>query len=188
MNISILVAALCAPISAAPAPSFDVAPQHAEPYWFKTYSTAPYKEIWTAELVVKNLEQGLPKIVAAIEKDGGALTQALAISASSKTEHSQQIVCSVPGKKAKALVESLRKLGELAVPVVRPQGAPIPIGEVRAKIALMMKEKSEHAAELTKVPAAAAAEEEILEHLLLVEEVAERTDAEIRVNLLVRQK
>jgi len=46
----------------------------------------------------------------------------------------------------------------------------------------------EHAAELAKVPAAAAAEEEILEHLLMVEEVGARVVTEARFNLTVRQK
>ena len=188
MKNLILVVALCAPLSAGTVPRFDVPPQHGEPYWFKTYSTAPYKEIWTAELVVKNLEKEMPKIVAAIEKGGGTLTQPLWNTASSRTEKSQQMTFSVPGKKVKTLMKSLRKLAEIPEPVVRPQGAPIPIDEIRAKIKQVMKERSEHAAELARVPAAAAAQEEILEHLLLVEEVVERTDTEIRINALVRQK
>jgi hypothetical protein len=51
-----------------------------------------------------------------------------------------------------------------------------------------LKEKSEHGVDLARVPAAAAAEEEILEHLLMVEEVAQRAETEIRFNLLLRQK
>jgi hypothetical protein len=188
MKKLILLVALCAPLSAATGPSFDVAPTPGEPYWFKTYSTAPYKEIWSAELVVKNLDGELPKIVAAIQKNGGSLDQPPSNSASSRTAETQQLIVSVPGKKSKGVMKALRKLGRLADPVVRPQGVPIPIAEIRAKINLIMKEKSEHAKDLAKVPSAAAAQEEILEHLLLVEEVYQRTDTEIRVNLLVKQK
>ena len=188
MKIFILIAALCAPLSAATVPSFDVAPRSGEPYWFKTYSTAPYKEIWSAELTVKNLDAGLPKVVEAIQKSGGVLDQPPSNSASSATEHTQQLILSIPGKSSKGLVKALRKLGTMFDPMIRPQGAPIPVGEIRSKIDAIMKEKSEHAAELAKVPAAAAAEEEILEHLLLVAEVADRTDTQIRVNLLVKQK
>jgi hypothetical protein len=188
MKTILLIAALCSPLSAATVPSFDVAPRNGEPYWFKSYSTAPYKEIWSAELTVKNLDAGLPKIVEAIQKNGGVLDQPPSNSASSVTEHTQQLILSVPGKKSKGLVKALRKLGTMFDPTIRPQGAPIPIDEIRSKISVLMKEKSEHAADLAKVPAAAAAEEEILEHLLLVSEVAERTDTQIRVNLLVKQK
>ena len=85
-------------------------------------------------------------------------------------------------------LKSLRALGEMADPAVRPMGVPIPIDEVRAKIAVMMKEKTDRAAELARVPAAAAAEEEILEHLLMVEELTQRSVVEVRFNLLVRQK
>jgi hypothetical protein len=52
----------------------------------------------------------------------------------------------------------------------------------------MMKEKSEHGTDLARVPAAAAAEEEILEHLLMVEELASRVVVEVRFNLTVRLK
>jgi hypothetical protein len=156
------------------------------PYWFKTYSTAPYKEIWTGELALKDFTLGLPKAVAAISASGGALTQPLANFVSG--EKSQQLSFSLPRRNAEALMKALRKLGDMPQPATRVMGAPIPVEEVRAKIAVMMKEKSDRAAELARVPAAAAAEEEILEHLLLVEEVARRVGTEVRFNLSVRQR
>lgn len=159
-----------------------------EPYWFKTYSTAPYKEFWTGELVVKDLAKDLPKALAAVEKEGGALTQPLSTFASSKADHVQQLSFTLPGKGAKKLLNDLRRLGTLDQPAVRAAGAPIPLAEVEAKIDVIMKEKTGHAAELAKVPAAAAAQEEILEHLLLVEEVAKRADSEVRFNLQVSQR
>lgn len=177
MKALLLAAALAAPALAG-----------GQPYWFKFYSTAPYAEIWTGDLVMNDVTIGLPKLVAAIEKSGGKLDQPLKNFVSSATDHSQQLTFSIPQKKAKDAVKAMRKLGTMADPAVRPLGEPIPVEEVRAKIAAIMKEKTDRAAELAKVPAAAAAQEEILEHLQLVEEVAARAQTEVRFNLQVTQK
>jgi len=187
MRILLIALALCAPAFAEEAVPFN-ASQLPGPYWFRVYSTAPYLEIWSAEISVKDFDKDEAKIVAAVEKNGGALTAPLSAFIASRTEHSQQIVFSVPGKKTKAVIKALRKVGEMADPSITPQGSRIPLAEVRAKIDTLMKEKTQHAAELAKVPAAAAAEEEILEHLLLVEEVGKRPDVDVRLNLLVKQK
>lgn len=159
-----------------------------EPYWFKTYSTAPCAEIWTGTLALKDFATGLPKVVKAIEANKGVLTQPLVNFVSSQKDRSQQIIFSLPRQNTKPLLKSFRALGDMAEPAARPVGVPVPLDEVRAKIALMMKEKTDHAAELARVPAAAASEDEILAHLLLVEELAARTVVEVRFNLLVRQK
>jgi hypothetical protein len=158
------------------------------PYWFKTYSTAPYAEIWTGDLALKNFAGDLPKVLKAIEANGGALTQPLGNFVANTKDQTQQLTFSLPRGNAKALLKTLRKLGDMPEPAARAMGVPIPLDEVRAKIAVMMKEKTDHAAELARVPAAAAAEEEILEHLLMVEELAARAVVEVRFNLTVRQK
>jgi hypothetical protein len=173
----------------APAPAPQLQGAHTgTPYWFKTYSTAPYKEIWTGELALNDFANDLPKVVKAIEANGGALTQPLANFVSSRKDQTQQIVFSVPRDRANALLKSLRALGDMPEPKAQTVGVPIPLDEVRAKIDVMMKEKTQHAAELARVPAAAAAEEEILEHLLMVEEVGARFVVEVRFDLSVRQK
>ena len=159
-----------------------------DPYWFKTYSTAPYKEIWTGDLALKNFDHDLPNVVREIEGNGGVLTQPLKNFVSNPKERTQQITFSLPRDHAKALIKSLRALGDMPDPSVSPMGVPIPVDEVRAKIAVLMKEKTDRAADLARVPAAAAAEEEILEHLLMVEELASRVVVEVRFNLSVRQK
>jgi hypothetical protein len=197
----LLVVALAQFAAAAPAPFVstgavhvvssvvpDAAPRTGDPYWFRTYSTAPYKEVWTAALALKDYTRDLPKVQAAVEASGGKLTEPMKDFVSSRQGQVQQMSFDVPIKKAKALLKNLRALGDMADPAVRVMGAPIPLEEVRAKIAVMMKEKTERAAELAKVPAAAAAEEEILEHLLMVEEVGARVVPEARVNLTVTQK
>jgi len=185
MIATFLAVLLSPPSSAAPAAP---APRPGEAYWFKTYSTAPYKEFWTAELVVKDFARGLPKALTAIEKAGGKLTQPIGNFASSKKDESQQLSFTIPRAGAKSLLKPLRKLGDMADPGVRFTGAPIPLPEIEAKIDVLMKEKTDHAAELAKVPGSAAAAEEILEHLLMVEEVAKRVDAEVLFDLQVRRK
>jgi hypothetical protein len=173
----------------APAPAAQPQGAHTgNPYWFKTYSTAPYAEIWTGDLALKNFAKDLPNVVKAIEANGGKLTQPIGNFVSNTKDQTQQLVFSLPRDNAKALLKSLRAMGDMPEPAVRPMGEPIPLDEVRAKIAVMMKEKTDHAAELARVPAAAAAEEEILEHLLMVEELGSRTVVQARFNLTVRQK
>jgi hypothetical protein len=174
--------------NAAPPAAQAPVPAPGQPYWFKTYSTAPYSEIWTGDLALKDFSRDLLKAVDAVQKNGGTLTQELKNFVSSTKDPSQQLTFTLPKKNAPALLKALRKLGDMKDPAVRAMGVPIPLDEVRAKIAVMMKEKSERGAELARVPAAAAAEEEILEHLLMVEELAARVDVEVRFNLLVRQK
>ena len=176
-----------APPAPAPAPQLQGAHTGA-PYWFKTYSTAPYLEMWSGALALKDFTKDVPSVVKAIEANGGALTQPLASFISNPKDKTQQLEFSLPKEHAPALLKELRKLGDMPDPLVRVTGAPIPLEEVRSKIAMMMKEKTDHAAELAKVPAAAAAEEEILEHLLMVEEVGARASTQVRFNLTVTQK
>jgi hypothetical protein len=182
-----LIPATAAKTAAPAAPQLQ-GTQDGSPYWFKTYSTAPYAEMWTGDLALKDFAGDLPRVLKAIKANDGALTQPLGNLISSRRDQSQQLTFSLPRDNAKALLKALRALGDMPQPVVRPMGAPIPLEEVRAKIAVMMKEKSAHGADLARVPAAAAAEEEILEHLLMVEELATRVVIETRFNLTVRQK
>lgn len=170
-----------------PAPQLEGA-HTGNPYWFKTYSTAPYLEIWTGALALKDFSKDVPNVVKAIEANGGALTQPIGNFVANSKDKTQQLTFSLPKEHAPALLKALRKLGDMPDPMVRIMGAPIPLEEVRSKIAVMMKEKTDHAAELAKVPAAAAAEEEILEHLLMVEEVGARASTQVRFNLNVSQK
>lgn len=163
--------------SAAPAP-------HEKPYWLKTYSLAPYHETWSGELTVKKFEASLPKVVAAVEKEGGALTQPLANFAGSDRE--QQLSLLIPLKRAKGLLKALRKLGKLPDPSVRPQGKPIPLKEVREKLARLTKEKEEKWGALAQTPAAAEAVDEMIEHLANAEAVARTTDGEVLWNLTIK--
>lgn len=172
---------LTAVASAAPAPRVA----HAKPYWLKTYSLAPYRETWTGEISVKTLSVALPKLIAAVEKEGGHLTQPLANFAGTSTE--QQVSLIVPLKKSKALLAAARKIGKCPDPAVRPMGAPIPLEEVREKLARLTKEKTENKIALGQTPAAAEAVDEMIEHLANVEAVARSTDGEVLWNLTVKE-
>lgn len=165
--------------SAAPAP-------RAKPYWIKTYSLAPYRETWSGDLEVKKLDATLPKLVAAVEKNGGRLVQPLANSVGAATE--QQLSLIVPLPKAKALLAAVRKLGKAADPAVRPHSEKIPLEEVRAKITALTYEKNEKWGALAQMPAASEAVDEMLEHLVTVEAVARATDGEVLWNLTVKEK
>ena len=59
---------------------------------------------------------------------------------------------------------------------------------MRAKIDRLMKERVGSAADLAKLPVALEIEDEVLEHLLLVEEVARNGPVAVRVDLVVRQR
>lgn len=172
---------LAVAVSAAPSPRVA----HAKPYWLKTYSLAPYRETWSGDLSVKKLDAGLPKLVAAVEKEGGRLTQPLSNFAGSSTE--QQVSLIVPMKKSKALLAALRKIGKCPDPAVRPVGAPIPLDEVREKLARLTKEKTENKVALGQTPAASEAVDEMIEHLANVEAVARAADSEVLWNLTVRE-
>lgn len=175
-----ITALLLVAVSASAVPA-----SHAKPYWLKTYSLAPYRETWSGELAVKELDAILPKVVAAIEKGGGRLTQPLANFAGADTE--QQLSLTVPLKRAKSLLAALRKLGKAADPAVRPYGAIIPFEEVREKLARLTKEKSANQAALAQTPAAAEALDEMIEHLANVEAVARSTDGEVLWNITVKE-
>jgi hypothetical protein len=164
--------------------SAAAAPPRPKPYWMKTYSLAPYRETWSGELAVKKLDAAVPKVAAAVEQNGGRLTQPLALFVRSSTE--QQLALTVPLRNAKALLIALRKLGKTE-PAVRPIGEKIPLPEVREKLRVLSKEKFENAAALARTPAVSEAVDEMIEHLANVEAVARSTDGEVLWNLTVKE-
>jgi hypothetical protein len=184
LALSALPAAASAPPSAAP----SAAPRQAPQYWFKTYSTAPYKQFWTIELAVKDFRRDLPKVAAQVKEEGGVLSAPMEDFAGSDKGGVQQMSFSLSLRRAKGLLRRLRRIGDAPDPRVRAAGAPIPLNEVEAKIETIQKERREHARALAEAPAAAAAQEEILEHLLLVRDVARRAETQVLVNLTVRTR
>lgn len=173
-TLALLFLAVCA----------SAAPPRAKPQWMKTYSLAPYRETWTGEVTVKRLEVALPKVISAVEKHGGRLTQPLAIFVRSSTE--QQLSLTVPLENAKALLAALRKLGKTE-PAVRPHGEKIPLPEVREKLKALSREKTENPAAFAAIPAVSQAVDEMIAHLANVEAVARSTEGEVLWNLTVKE-
>lgn len=157
------------------------AADHPKPYWLKYYSLAPYRETWTGELAVKKLDVAVPKVVAAVEKNGGRLTQPLKNFVASASE--QQLSLTVPQNKSKTLLSALRKLGKSPDPAARPGTSAIPLPEVREKLGLLKKER----AALERSPSTAEAVDEMIEHLTAVEAAGSATDGLILWNITVRE-
>ncbi len=183
--LAILSGACWAASTASPAaPEFPTA----APYWLKVYSTVPFRETWSENLAVGNLEKDLPRVLKALSAGGGLLDGKLKTFVSSRTARTQQLVLTVPRARAGALQARLRKLGTLSTPTTGVIGGPIPRAEVRAKIDALMKERVDHAAEFDKMPVARAVTEEVLESLLRAEAAAKSDSENVRVDLLVRQR
>ncbi|MEK7858891.1 MAG: hypothetical protein AAB320_07075 [Elusimicrobiota bacterium] len=155
--------------------------------WLRTYSLAPYKEHWALDAEVKDLSKDLPKLLKAFAKAGAVLTQPLEQFPASKTEGSQQLSFHTSALGGQAALKALQKIAKAAPPRVRYTAEPVPLAEVKDKISKLMVERKEHGAALAKTPATSALAEEMLEHLLTVESVRERTDNEVLINVTVRQ-
>lgn len=183
--IAALLLLASAAAASSTAPSARPPEVRERPYWLKTYSLAPYREAWRSDLSVKKLDAALPKVVAAIEKNGGRLTQPLANFARSADE--QQLSVVVPLKKAKTLLAALRKLGKMEEPFMRPQAERIPLAQVREKLARLLKEKAEGQRELSRLPAAAEALDEMIEHLSNAEAAARSEGDEALWNMTVKE-
>lgn len=183
--VRLLLALSAATIVAAPSAASAAPAPRAKPYWLKIYSLAPYHETWSGELSVKKLDTALPKVLAAVEEGGGRLTQPPALFVGSSTE--KQLSLTVPRKKAKALLAALRKIGKAEDPAVRANGELIPLEEIRAKLAVLTKEKNEKWGALAQTPAAAEAVDEMIEHLTHVESIARATEGEVLWNLTVKE-
>lgn len=156
--------------------------------WLRTYSLAPYKEQWSLDAEVKDLKKDLPKVLKAFEKSGVVLTQPLESFPASKVEGSQQLSLRGSASAGRAALKSFQKLAKVGEPRVRYTAEPVPLPEVKAKIAKLQLEKKEHAAELAKLPATAALADEMLQHLMMVETVRENTDNEVLINMTLREK
>jgi hypothetical protein len=155
-------------------------------YWLKEYSLSPYREYWTVEAELKNYDRDLPAAIEAVSKNGGRFTQPVESFASSRESKTQQLSLAISREGAKKLLKVLRKLGTAPDPRVRMEMNQIPAKEVKEKSDRLIKEKTEHAAELARLPAAASLLEETLERLMFYEELAKKTDSEVLFNLTVR--
>ena len=157
-------------------------------YWLKTYSLSPYKEYWTLVIEVRKLDRDLPKILIIFSEGKAKLTQPFATFPASKIEHSQQLSYRLELKSAKKALKNLRKIAAFPEPLVRPAAEVVPMAEVKDKINRLISEKTAHSKELSAMPALSAIVDELLEQLLLVEAVRDKTDAEVLLNMTIQEK
>lgn len=158
------------------------------PHWLKIYSLLPYKEHWSLAISVRDIKKDLPRVLAAFSKSGGALIQTLESFPSSPSAGTQQLSYTLSAQSAAKVLKALRKVGDFPAPLVRPAVEPVPLAEVKDKIKRLMGERAARAKELAGMPAVSAAVDELLEHLLLVEAVHEKADAEVLLNVTVQEK
>lgn len=156
--------------------------------WLKLYSLSPYREHWTMTVEVKDMGKDLSKVLNVFSKAGAALTQLLENFPASKIDKTQQLSYRLSLRSARAALKNLKEVGKFADPLVRPAAEPIPLPEIKEKIQKLMAEKEAHAKELSAMPATSALAEELLEHLLMVESVHERTDTEVLLNITIQGK
>lgn len=170
--------ALLLAVSAAAAPD--------KPHWIKNYPMTAYRETWTSELAVKKLDEAMPKVVAAVEKNGGRLTQPLASFVAAVD--ARQIMFVLPLDQSKKALAALRKLGKAADPAVRPLGEPVDSKELRAKLDKLAKEKNDNPVAFAQIPLTAQLVDELLEHLVNADAVQRTAPSEVLWNLTVREK
>jgi hypothetical protein len=195
MILAALVAA-AALAHAAPAPesgkkfSTEPAAPATEPAkkqdWLKAYPLQPYREIWSGALEVKKLDAALPKVVAAVEKSGGRLSQPMANFPGTPDE--QQVMLVVPLANAKALLKELRKIGKHEDPLVRRMRDPTPLPEVREKLARLLAERADANFVFGKIPATAELVDALIAHLSAVVAIENSGGAEVLWNITVRER
>jgi hypothetical protein len=170
--------------SQAPAPI----PSQATIDWLKLYPVSPYREYWSADLEIKSLAADLPRIVAALEKAGGAPLVPLANTIVSPTAGTQQLSYRFTKRNAEAAVKALRKVGKMPAPRVRPSGDLIPLDEIKTKIEALSRDKQANSGVLSAMPAVSSLVDSMLGHLLTVQAVAEKVEQEVVLNLTLQQR
>lgn len=156
--------------------------------WLRVYPLAEYREFWTTTTEVKSLQKDLPRVMAAVEKHGGALVTPLANSAASPTAGTQQLTYRLTVKDAPSALKALKKIGLTTPPQVRPSGEKLPASEIKSKLEALAKDKREHAAELARMPAVSGLVDAAMGHLAAADAVAERAGGEVVLDLTVQER
>lgn len=185
MRAWLLAGALCAWARAGAVNGLP-APAGPQGRWLKSYSESPVKEIWSSELTVRSMAKDLPRVVAALERAGGALTQPL--SAFPSTPQDQQISVRLSRAGAARASKELARLGALGQARKAVPPALTPLGEVRQKLSLLEGESAAHRRELSGMPVISDLVDEELAYLRRVEAACSSKDGEVLWNLSVLQR
>jgi hypothetical protein len=154
--------------------------------WLRVYPLAPYREFWTVEVDVKDMKRDLPRVMQAIEKNGGQLIVPLQNAAGSAVSATQQLSYRLTRRQGTAALKALGKVGSFPPPLVRPAGELLPVAEIERKIAALSREKESHAQQLSSMPSVSALVDAVLGHLVMAKAVAEKADAEVILNLTLQ--
>ncbi len=175
------------PRAAAPSTAAKWTPPRSRPYWLKTYNLTPHRVTWTVTLSLRDFDRDAGRVAALVVENGGVLAAKPSGFVSDRRAKQSQLVFSAPHARAERALKKLGALGRVSRPVVGVVGEAIPEAEVARKIDRLLKERTEHAAELRKMPQIRAAVDEILESLFRAQQAAQDDERTVRVDLLVRQ-
>jgi hypothetical protein len=124
--------------------------------WTRIYSLAPYREVWTLTLDVKDFDKGLPKALKVFDDAGVKLTMPLSQFPHGAEQRSQQLSYKLTEKTGRPLLKKLNKIGTAKEPKITHTGEPINLGEVDDKLSKLNADKTAHAAELALMPSISA--------------------------------
>jgi hypothetical protein len=183
---ALVCACLLALVALAAPPA--AAPGEAAADWLRVYTQAQPREYWRFTVEVADLVKDAPRVQAAVEKRGGALTTPLANAAYSPSAGTAQLSFRATAKQAALIVNDLKKTGTVSAPQISSEGDKIPLPEIKRKIDQLSRDKREHGAELSRMPAVSALVEAMLSHLVTVQAVAEKAETPAILNIAVQQK
>jgi hypothetical protein len=170
--------------------ALGVRPLQAAPskeYWLRNYSLSPYGQYWTLTLSVKDLDADLPKILDAISKSSGTLTEPLSSFASSRSPKVQQLSYRIPKKAAQSSLQKLGAVGVASDPVKRPNDDLAYLSDIKAQIGKLSREKKRHPKALAAMPNVSDLVDQLLTQLETIEGIYEKADDDVLVNLTVQQ-
>jgi hypothetical protein len=156
--------------------------------WTRLYSLAPYREVWTLTVDVKQYDKGLPDVLKIFDDANVKLTIPLTEFPHGAEAKSQQLSYKLTEKIGRGLLKKLQKIGAVTGPKITHAGEPVNLAEVSDKLAKLTADKSAHSTELAQMPSVSAMVDEMIQHLSAVKQVRESVDTEVLLNMTVREK
>ena len=185
---ALLLSAKTAAAAPATTPPVSVRVSSAVVDWLRVYPLAQYRETWTVDAQVRDLDKDLPRVMAAVEKQGGRLAVPLQNSVASTSEGSRQLVYQLDEKQAKAALKALKKVARCSAPLVRPVGEKLPLDEIKSKMDALARDKESHGAALAEMPAVSALVDAVLANLGAARSVAGTMKTEVTLDLSLTTK
>ena len=156
--------------------------------WTRIYSLAPYREVWTLTVDVKDYAKGLPRVLKIFSDAGIKPTLPLEQFPHGADLKSQELSYRLTAKSGAGVLKKLQKAGAVGGPKVTHTGEPINLREVDDKLAKLSADRNAHQTELAQMPSISALVDEMIQHLSAVKMVRESVDTEVLLNMTVREK